>query len=213
VPSTARSRRPRKVGRRPGENQTRDAILAAARSQFAEHGSGATVRSIAKQADVDPALVLHFYKTKDDLFAAAMEWPFDFERAVAQIAGGARSRIGQRLADFFLSIWDHPEQREPVVGLLRAATTSAQAADLLRDAFGRRLLGAIGEQLGTADAALRVNLCAAQLVGLGIARYIVKLEPLASIEPEAAAALIAPTLQRYLTAQLPRSHAPARAPR
>jgi AcrR family transcriptional regulator len=205
-PSVSRgsaSPRGRKVGRRPGETQTREAILRAARAEFAEHGAGATVRSIASAAGVDPALVIHFYRTKDDLFVEAMQWPFDFDHAVREIVAGPRSRIGQRLADFFLSIWDHPEQREPVIGLLRAATTSAQAGELLRDALGRRLLEPIGERLDRPDAALRMNLCGAALVGLGTARYIVKVEPLASMEPSAVAALIAPTLQRYLTGRLP----------
>jgi AcrR family transcriptional regulator len=200
----ASAKRPNgKTGRRPGENRTREAILAAARAEFAEHGSGATVRAIASAAGVDPALVLHFYKTKDDLFVAAMQWPFDFEQAVDQIVSGPRSRMGLRLAEFFLSIWGHPEQREPVVGLLRAATTSAVASDLLRDALGRRLLDPIGEHLGGRDAQLRMSLCGSQLVGLGLARYIVKVEPLASMRPEAVVRAVAPTLQRYLTGPSP----------
>jgi AcrR family transcriptional regulator len=203
VASKPKSRVSRKLGRRPGESQTSEAILAAARAQFADRGTAATIRSIASAADVDPALVLHFYKSKDDLFVAAMRWPFDFEQAVEEIAGGPRGRIGQRLADFFLSIWDQPEQREPVVGLLRAATTSEQAAELLRDALGRRLLGPIGERIDCEHAALRTSLCGSQLVGLGIARYVVKVEPLASLPPQHVAALIAPTLQRYLTGPVP----------
>lgn len=203
MPSGSPSRSGRRVGRRPGESQTREAILAAARAQFAERGSGASVRAIANAADVDPALVIHFYKSKDDLFVAAMEWPFDFDEAVRRIVDGPRSRIGRRLADFFLSIWDRPETREPVVGLLRAATTSPQAAELLRDALGRRLLGPIGEHLDRPDAALRMTLCGSTLVGLGTARYIVQVEPLASMEPHAVAAVVAPTLQRYLTGPLP----------
>jgi AcrR family transcriptional regulator len=203
VASKAKSRAERKVGRRPGQNRTSETILAAARAEFAERGSAATIRSIATVADVDPALVLHFYKTKDDLFVAAMEWPFDFERAVEEIASGPRTRVGRRLADFFLSIWDHPEQREPVVGLLRTATTSEQAAELLRDALGRRLLVPLGERIGCDHAALRTSLCGSQLVGLGIARYVVKLEPLASMPAHHVAALIAPALQRYLAGPMP----------
>jgi AcrR family transcriptional regulator len=203
VTSGSRGRGARRVGRRPGENQTREAILAAARTQFAEQGTGATVRSIARAADVDPALVIHLYRTKDDLFVAAMRWPFDFDAAVRQVVEGPRARMGRRLAEFFLSIWDRPEHREPVLGLLRAATTSTAAAELLRDALGRRLLGPIGEHLDTPDAPLRMSLCGAQLVGLGTARYIVKVEPLASMTPEAVAGVIGPVLQRYLTGRLP----------
>ncbi len=192
-----------KIGRRPGQSETRAEILKAARAQFAEHGAGATVRAIAKAAHVDPALVLHFYRSKHELFVAAMDWPFDYDDAVRRIVSGSRSRMGKRLADFFLSIWDHPAQREPVMGLLRAATTSPQAADLLREAFGRRLLARVGAHLDDPEAPLRMSLCASQLVGLGIARYIVKIEPLSTLTHDDVAQLIAPTLQRYLTGQLP----------
>jgi AcrR family transcriptional regulator len=193
----------RRAGRRPGETRTRDAILAAARTQFARHGTAATVREIATAADVDPALVIHFFGSKDDLFLEAMEWPFDPEVAAREVIDGPRSRMGRRLADFFLSIWDYPDRREPLVGLLRAATTNEQAAGLLRELLGRRLLGRIAQELGDPDAALRVSLCSSQLVGLGIARYIVEMEPLASMDAEDVAAAIAPTLQRYLTGPPP----------
>jgi AcrR family transcriptional regulator len=170
---------------------------------FAEHGPHATVRAIAEAAGVDAALVIHFFGSKDGLFVAAMEWPFDFAEAVEQIVTGPRSRMGRRLADFFLSVWDQPGEREPVLGLLRAATTSPTAAELLRDQLGRRLLLPIAGYVDGPDAALRLTLCGSQLVGLGIARYIVRLEPLASLSAEEAAAAIAPTLQRYLTGPSP----------
>ena len=200
---TPPTRRQRKAGRRPGETRTREAILAAARTQFAAYGLDATVRGIATAAKVDPALVLHFFGSKDSLFLEAMEWPFDIDEAVAAVVDGPRSRIGQRLAEFFLSIWDHPDRRDPVAGLLRAATTDRQAADLLRDLLGRRLLGGIAARLDDPHAELRVSLCGSQLVGLGIARYIVGIEPLASMDPADVAAAVAPTLQRYLTGPPP----------
>ena len=161
------------------------------------------MRAIARAADVDPALVLHFYSSKEELFTDAMQWPLDFDAAVEEIVAGRRTELGLRMVRFFLSVWDDPEQRDSVIGLLRAATTSELAAALLRESLGAQLLGPVGTHLGAPDAALRMNLCAAQLVGLGIARYIVKLEPIASLDAEAAARIIGSTLQRYMTGKLP----------
>jgi AcrR family transcriptional regulator len=193
---------PKRRGRRRGENQTRAEILRAARAQFGEHGLEASVRSIARAAAVDPALVVHFYSTKQELFEEAMQWPADVEGAVEQIVIGRRSEMGLRMARFFLSVWEHPSQRDPLIGVLRAATTSEAAAQLLRESLGRRLFGPIAQQLDTPDASLRLSLCASQLVGLGVARYIVRLEPLASLDAEVAARAVAPTLQRYLTGKV-----------
>lgn len=193
----------KRAGRRPGESRTRVAILAAARTQFAELGyDAATVRAIARAADVDPALVLHYFGSKAALFAEALAFPFEADEVVERIVTGPRSQLGRRLALFFLSIWDEPARREHMMGMLRAATTSPDAAALLREGLGERVLRPVGEHLGP-DGPLRMSLCAAHLVGLGVTRYIVHLEPLASLEPGAVADLISPALQRYMTGALP----------
>lgn len=193
----------KRAGRRPGERETRAAILATARTQFAELGfDAASVRGIARAADVDPSLVLHYFGSKAALFAEALAWPFEADVVVERILTGPRSQLGRRLALFFLAIWDDPARREPMMAMLRAATTSAEAAALLRDGLSERVLGPVGERLGQPDAALRMSLCAAHLVGLGITRYIVFVEPLASLEPERVATLVAPALQRYMTGKL-----------
>lgn len=193
----------RRPGRRPGESGTRAAILAAARTQFAERGfDAATVRGIARAAEVDPALVLHYFGSKVALFAAALELPFDAGAVVERIVAGPRAQLGRRLALFFLSIWSEPERREPMMALLRAATTSADAAALLRERLAERVLGPVGEALGQPDAELRMSLCAAHLVGIGITRYIVFIEPLASLDSDEVADLVAPALQRYMTGKL-----------
>jgi AcrR family transcriptional regulator len=190
-------------GRRPGTNQTRQAVLAAARAHFAAKGyDGATVRAIAQAADVDPALVLQFYGSKEQLFDSAAQLPFEPDEVEQGVLQGPRAQLGERFARFFLAIWDVPERREPMMALLRAATTSQQAADLLRESLSRTVFAPIAGHLGGADAPLRLSLCGSQLVGLGIARYVVSLEPLASLERDEVVALIAPTLQRYLTRPL-----------
>src|ERR671915_1537225 len=97
----------RRPGRRPGDTNTRETILAAARTQFADSGfDAASVRAIARAADVDPALVLHYFGSKAALFAAALEIPFEPEEVVQRVLDGPRSQLGRRLALFFLSIWD-----------------------------------------------------------------------------------------------------------
>jgi AcrR family transcriptional regulator len=190
-------------GRRPGETQTRQAILAAARGQFARHGwNGATVRAIARDAGVDPALVLHFFGSKEVLFTAATRWPFDTDAAVAQIVEGPRSELGRRMVTFFLSIWEDPDRREPLMAMLRAATTNAHAAELLRDAFMRLVLGPVGARLEMPEPELRMTLCSSQLVGLGVARYILSMEPLASLAPDRVVDVVGPTLHRYMTGEL-----------
>jgi AcrR family transcriptional regulator len=193
----------KRAGRRPGESLTRVAILAAARTQFADHGyDAASVRGIARAADVDPALVLHYFGSKAALFTEALAWPVDADMVIERIVVGPRAQLGRRLALFFLSIWGDPVRREPVMAMLRAATTSTDAAALLREGLTERVLGPVGARLGQPDAELRMSLCAAHLVGLGIARYIVFVEPLASLEPERVAELVAPALQRYMTGKL-----------
>jgi AcrR family transcriptional regulator len=190
-------------GRRPGESGTRQAILDAARARFAEHGwDRATIRAIAGDAGVDPALVLHFFGSKKVLFTAAMSWPFDTDAAVEEVASGPRSQLGRRLASFFLSIWEDPERREPLMVMLRAATTNEQAAALLRESLMTLFLAPLGERLETPDAELRMSLCSSQLIGLGTARYVVAFEPLASLAPERIAELVGPNLQRYMTGAL-----------
>ena len=146
--------------------------------------------------------MLHFFGSKAFLFAAAMRWPFDTDAAVEEVLSGPRSQLGERLASFFLSVWEDPRRREPIMVMLRAATTNAQAAELLRETLMTVFLGPLGSRLEVPDPELRMSLCSAQLIGLGTARYIVAFEPLASLETERVVELVGPGLQRYMTADL-----------
>ena len=203
VPSSIGAVTAKRPGRRPGESTTRAAIVAAARALLAERGAdAASVRSIAKDAGVDPSLVLHYFGSKLGLFIAALETPFDAEEVRERVVAGPRAELGKRLAQFFLSTWDHPERRDVMMALLRAATTNPDAARMLRERVGERVLLPVGEHLGVPDAPLRMSLCAAHLVGVGITRYIVGIEPIASIEKDRLADLVAPALQRYMTGPL-----------
>jgi AcrR family transcriptional regulator len=192
-----------RTGRRPGASTTRDAILEAARREFGQHGyDRATIRGVARGAGVDPALVHYFFGTKAELFAAAMELPVNPAELAQTLLAGEPERIGERLIATFLSVWDHGDNRDVFIGLLRSAVTDEQAATLLREFAMRELFGRVAAALGTPDAELRANLVFSQIFGLAVARYILRIEPLASTPGELVAAAVGPTVQRYITGDL-----------
>ncbi len=194
----------RRSGRRPGDSGTRAAIRAAASEQFSERGyDRPSMRSIAQQAGVDPALVSHFFGSKHALFVDVVELPFDPEQVVPMLFGGGdRADVGERLAGFLLGVLETPDGRRRVTGLVRAAASEPEAAAMVRDLLTREIFARVVEELRVEDAQLRANLVASQVVGLVMARYIIGLEPLASMPAEEVVAMIAPTLQRYLTEPL-----------
>ncbi|MFC8509075.1 TetR family transcriptional regulator [Streptomyces sp. NPDC057411] len=178
----------------------RERILQAARTQFAERGyDKASVRGIAKEAGVDPALVHHYFGTKDEVFAAAIEVSFEPATAIPGIVGGPREAIGERLARFFVSVWENPATRAPLLAIVRSALTHEAAAKVLRGFVLRRLLERIAADLDVPDPKLRAELAASHMIGIAILRYVIQVEPLASADPEEIIALVSPTLQRYLT--------------
>lgn len=191
------------AGRRRGSPDTRAAILAVARQEFADKGyDKASVRGIARAAEVDPALVHHYFGAKDALFVAALELPLDPRAVSAQLVAGDRAELGERLVRLLLSVWSHPVGRAPLMALLRSAMTHERAADMLRGFLSRALVARLADAVALPDAELRAELAASQLVGLAIARYVVRLEPLASLGEDQVVAIIAPTIQRYLTGDL-----------
>ncbi|MGW8361302.1 TetR/AcrR family transcriptional regulator [Streptomyces wedmorensis] len=178
----------------------RERILDAARAEFAERGyDKASVRGIARAAGVDPALVHHYFGTKDEVFAAAIEVSFEPASVVPAIVAGPRDAIGERLARFFIGVWENPVSRAPLLATVRSALTHEAAAKVLRTFVLRRLLERIAAELDVPEPALRAELAASQMIGVVIMRYVIKVEPLASADPEAIVAQVAPTLQRYLT--------------
>ncbi|MER5739160.1 TetR family transcriptional regulator [Streptomyces sp. NPDC002262] len=178
----------------------RERILEAARTRFAEHGYDKTsVRGIAKAAGVDPALVHHYFGTKDEVFAAAIEVSFEPALVVPAILDGPREAVGERLARFFVGVWENPVTRAPLLAVIRSAVTHEAAAKALRTFVLRRLLERIAAGLAVPDPKFRAELAASQMIGIAILRYVIQVEPLASADPERIVAEVAPTLQRYLT--------------
>jgi AcrR family transcriptional regulator len=194
--------RPRR-GRRPGGADTRGAILGAARRLFAARGfERTTVRAIAREARVDPALVLHYFGSKEEVFLAAVELPFEPTDVLPGLLAGERSSLGERFARLVLTTLEDEAGRSRVLAIVRAAASEPAAARLLRCVVEGRIRDPIARGLGTDDAELRAALVGSQVVGLVMARYVVGVEPLASMEPEEIVSVLAPTLQRYLLGPL-----------
>ncbi len=201
-----------RTGRRAGGSGTREAILAASRKRFAEHGyDGATIRGIAADAGVDPALVHHFYGTKERLFAAAMRMPVvPGELLGAALAAGPADpteSLGEFLLRTVLQAWEVHEIRDIFVGLIRSASTSEQATTMLREFVTEAIVGRLSAAArpggaDPAEARYRASLVASQVVGLGLTRYVLGLEPLAAADLDALVAAVGPTVDRYLTGDL-----------
>ncbi|MEV4540970.1 TetR family transcriptional regulator [Micromonospora echinaurantiaca] len=195
----------RRTGRRPGKPDTREAILDAARAAFAERGfDGASIRAIAATAGVDPALVHHYFGSKDQLFLAAMNAPVNPGELIPRIVAGDRDGLGERLVRLFLSVWDSPAGTAGVA-LLRSAMSNEWTARLLREFLVTQVLRRVLDHLDVdpAELPLRGSLVASQLIGLAVMRHVVRLEPVASAPAETLVAAVAPTVQRYLTGDLP----------
>ncbi|MFE9950095.1 TetR family transcriptional regulator [Streptomyces sp. NPDC005531] len=178
----------------------RERILEAARTEFAERGYDKTsIRGIAKRAAVDAALVHHYFGTKDEVFAAAIEVSFEPALVIPAVLAGGTDGLGERLARYFIGVWENPATRAPLLAIMRSALTHEAAAKVLRSFVLRRLLERVAETLDVPDPTFRAELAASHMIGIAMLRYVIKAEPLASAEPEKIVAMVAPTLQRYLT--------------
>jgi AcrR family transcriptional regulator len=202
--STAEKGEPvRRGGRRPGPSGTREAILAAASRHFAEHGyDRASLRRIAAEAGVDQKLIAHFFGSKQQLFVAAVGLPFNPGEVLPAILAGDPDSVGERLAALLVEVLEQPELHQRLTGVVRAAASAPEVARMLREFLTRELFGPAAKLLGTEDGPFRANLVGSQIVGLVMARYVVAIEPLATMPPSAVAAAVAPTLQRYLVGPL-----------
>lgn len=190
-------------GRRPGSPDTRAAILEAARGLFAERGfAGTSVRAVAAAAEVDPALVHHYFGRKDDLFMAALQIPVDPRELLAPVIAQGPDGAGERFLRVFLSVWDDPAIRLRLLAFVRGVFDPG-GQKLIRDGFLQVVIVPVGAALGIDRPEHRMPLVASQVFGLIIMRYVLEAEPIASMPADLVVATYAPTIQRYLTGDLP----------
>ncbi len=192
-----RSARPR--GRRPIREDTRAALVTAARYVFTERGyDGATVRAIADRAGMDAAMVNHWFGGKDGLFLAALQIPLDPEQILPRLLDGDPEQLGERVVRTFLTVWD-ASGGGAMAALIRSVAGHPEAAAMMREFVSRVILGRVVGAVSPDRPELRAALCGTQIVGLGMVRYVLRLEPLASADHDTVVAAVAPNLQRYLT--------------
>ncbi len=196
--------RPRRRGRPPGNSDTRERILANARELFARNGIDKTsIRAIAAAAGVDSALVHHYFGTKQQLFVAAIDIPVDPTAVLGPIRAAPVEQLGLLIPSLLLPLWDS-ELGTGLVATVRSLLAGSDVS-LIRSFFQEVITAEVAPRVDTpaGTGRLRVQFVVSQLVGVVMARYIIGLEPFASLPAEQVAETIAPTLQRYLTGQLP----------
>lgn len=188
-----------RTGRRPGTPDTRDAILAIARRGFAVRGYDATsLRDIAAEAKVDPALIIHYFGTKEGLFGAAAGLPDGLSGLLEDLAVLPLHDFTQALVRAYLELIDSDGSRNAILALVRSAVSNENAAAMLREFLTAELLPVIGRLTRHPDAPLRASLVAAQLIGIATQRHVIRLEPLVRASPDEIVALVAPAIEQYL---------------
>lgn len=188
-----------RTGRRRGAPGTRDTIQAVARRRFAERGYDATsLRSIATEANVDPALVIHYFGSKDGLFTAATGMPAYIPELFAGLAGLPRHEAVAALVRGYLQVVDSDSSRNSIIALVRSAVSNDRAASMLREFLTAELLPVIAGLTGRPDARLRASLIVAQLIGIAMARHVLRVEPLARATPDEIVGLACPVIEQYL---------------
>lgn len=178
-------------------------IVAAARDEFAEHGwAGTTIRAIARAADVDPALVYHYFGSKEKLLDAATDPPQKWLDNVAEVWDTPVEQLGAAVLSLMLASWEDEEVGPTLHAILQTAAHDATTREKLRRVVAGSLMG--GAQLGVDEheRLIRSGLIASQTIGLAFMRYVWKIEPIASMTDDEAVAAIGPSLQRYVTGDL-----------
>ncbi|GLX96043.1 TetR family transcriptional regulator [Herbidospora sp. NBRC 101105] len=191
-----------KTGRRPGTPQTREAILEAAIASFVESGYAATtIRGVARAADVDPALVMHFFGSKDSLFDAALRGAMPVQELAVALAGDVSS-LGERLTRRYLEVWESPETGPRIRAIVGSIASTPAAAQIMRDFMSGELATPLAKSLPGDQPERRAILAAAQLMGMAFARYLLAVEPMASMTTDELVISVGPSVQRYLTGDL-----------
>ena len=192
------------VGRRPGNADTRGEIIEAAKRVFAAKGyDGASLRGVAREAGVDPALVHHYFDGKASLFVAAMALPFDPRQVKEQAA--APDYSGARTIESFLSMWDRAEGTgSSFSSCVAAMAASTSVADAIREFVNERVWSVLSRIEGESDTMKRQRtaMVSSQLMGLAFTRYLLRVPPMSTATPNEIARWVGPTLARYVKGPL-----------
>ena len=177
---------------------TRAAILEAARERFAADGyERATIRAIAKDARIDPSMVMRYYGNKEGLFAAAVS----YDLRLPDLSSAARDEVGHTLVTHFLAMW---EENEELTAMLRVGATNQGGAERMQEIFREQLLPVARQACPDPEQApTRAGLVASQLLGLALTRYVLRIPPTVALTREEITVWLGPTVQRYLTAPSP----------
>ncbi|MEO3753342.1 TetR family transcriptional regulator [Streptomyces sp. B6B3] len=191
--------RPRRADVADGTPATRERILNSARAEFSERGYDKTsIRAIARGAEVDPALVHHYFGTKEQVFSAAVALAAEpATRVLHSMQVCALDEFGEQFTRTFFRIWENPVTRSPLLAIVRSAVNNETAARIFREFVTANLLSRVADGLGP-DGRLRAELAAAQLVGVMMLRYVLRAEPVASTEAEVLIRRLAPVVQHHL---------------
>lgn len=188
-------------GRRAGGADTRAEIISAARELFATKGfDGTSVRGVAREAGVDAALVHHYFDGKSGLFAEVVGVPADVEDRIVSAVAGPREDAGERIVRTFLGVWDSPDGRARFQAMVGAVATHEEAARLLQDFVARTVFPRIAGVFADGEEVheLAVASAGAQLVGMALLRYVVRVPAMVEADPEEIVAVLAPNVQRLL---------------
>jgi AcrR family transcriptional regulator len=176
---------------RRSSEQTKAVILAAARERFGAAGfQAATIRAIAADAGVDPAMVMRYYGSKDKLFAAAAEFDLRFP----DFATTEPTQVGRSLVQHFLERW---EGDEALVILLRSSATNGEAAQRMQQIFGTQLQPLVATLVPAEESGVRAGLIATQILGMALCRFVLRLPPVVEMTRDQVVEWLGPTIQRY----------------
>ena len=193
----------RRGGRRLGSGVSRQKILEVARVAFPANGYADTsLRGIARDAGVDPSLIVQLFGSKAGLFGAVVEWPFDATQIAEQVREVPAAEVGEFTARGFISHWDRDEHRNPIISLIHAALADPGAAAMLREFITVNLTLPVVERAGTDRPQLRAALLASQLIGFGLSRHALAFDALASAPTDELIVALGATLQHTCTAPL-----------
>jgi AcrR family transcriptional regulator len=190
-------------GPRDGRGVLAARIVAAARDEFAEHGwAGTTIRAVARTADVDPALVYHYFGSKEGLLDAATNPPQKWLDSIAKVWTTPIDQLGTALITLLLASWADDEIGPTLRAILQTAAHEPSTREKLRRVVEGSLMGV--SELGSdeRDRLIRSGLISSQMMGFALMRYVWKIEPVASMPDDEAIAAITPNLQHYVNGDL-----------